>query len=71
MALKWLLQRPSVSSVVVGVRTLAQLGDNMGAGDSSWSLSEEEMNELNRLSQPNIPYPYEMVWRLTGDRKRK
>ena len=56
---------------MVGVRTLAQLEDNMGAGDISWKLSGEEIDELNRLSQPKIPYPYEMVWRMSVDRNRK
>ncbi|KAI8782983.1 1-deoxyxylulose-5-phosphate synthase YajO isoform X2, partial [Biomphalaria glabrata] len=41
VALRWLLQKEVVSSVIIGARTLEQLEDNLGAG-SGWTLSQEE-----------------------------
>ena len=42
VALRWLLQRPPVTSVITGTRTVHQLEDNMGA--VGWRLSEEEVS---------------------------
>ncbi|XP_041347689.1 1-deoxyxylulose-5-phosphate synthase YajO-like [Gigantopelta aegis] len=67
VALRWLLQKDVVSSVVIGARTLDQLDDNMGAANG-WKLTHEEMTQLDQASQPEVPYPYEMVWRLNKDR---
>lgn len=69
IALKWLLEKDVVSSLVIGAKTLQQLEDNMGAGED-WNLSKEDMNILDELSEPIIPYPYEMVRRLNKTRKR-
>ena len=33
VALRWLMQKPAVTSVIMGVRTLAQLDDNLKAGE--------------------------------------
>jgi len=61
VALRWAMQKPGISSVIIGAKTVEQLDDNMKA--ATWSLTEEEMNLLDELSQPEIPYPYEMIWR--------
>jgi aryl-alcohol dehydrogenase-like predicted oxidoreductase len=66
VAIRWLLQKDVVSSVIFGARTLAQLDDNMGA--NGWSLTKEEMQQLDDLSTPNTPYPYEFVTRFNADR---
>ncbi len=42
VALRWLLQKPFVPSVVIGARTLEQLEDNMGAA-TGWELTAEEV----------------------------
>ena len=42
VAIRWLLQKKSVPSVVIGVRTLAQLEDNMLAA-TGWELSKQEV----------------------------
>jgi aryl-alcohol dehydrogenase-like predicted oxidoreductase len=42
VALRWLLQKDVVSSVIIGAKTLTQLDDNMAA-TSGWSLSSEEV----------------------------
>lgn len=56
IAINWILQQPTVSSVVIGARTEAQLGDNLGA--VGWSLSREQLERLDAASRPWLPYPY-------------
>src|SRR5690606_2216340 len=48
VALNWLLQRPTVSSVILGARTEAQLIDNLGA--AGWNLSPEQVARLDEIS---------------------
>lgn len=69
VAIRWLLQREAVPAVVIGARTMAHMLDNMGAA-GGWTLSAEEMDRLTKLSEPAIPYPYEMCWRVQGARLR-
>lgn len=45
VALRWLIQKKIVSSVIFGAKTLQQLDDNLGAS-SGWELTEEEVNIL-------------------------
>lgn len=59
VALRWLLARPEVSSVIVGVRTPEQLEDNLGA--TGWVLTPEEIDKLNDVSAPEWGYPYRMI----------
>ncbi len=59
VALRWLLDRPEVSSVIAGVRTMDQLEDNLGA--TGWTLSAEEKTRLNEVSAINPGYPYRML----------
>jgi aryl-alcohol dehydrogenase-like predicted oxidoreductase len=56
VALNWLTRKPGVTSVSFGARTMEQLKDNLGA--ASWSLSDEEMDTLNAVSDVAAPYPY-------------
>jgi len=67
VALRWLLQKSVVSSVIIGATKMSQMEDNLGAANG-WSLTDEEMAELDTASKPDIPYPYEMIWRANGDR---
>ncbi|CAG5122224.1 unnamed protein product [Candidula unifasciata] len=67
VALRWLLQKDIVPSVIIGAKTLAQLDDNMLAANG-WSLTREEMSQLDDVSSPNRPYPYDMVFSLNADR---
>jgi len=60
IALNWLLQRPSVSTVLIGARSEAQLRDNLGA--IGWQLSTEQMTQLDRASALTPPYPYYPYW---------
>lgn len=61
VALRWVLQRPTVAAVIIGARNTAQFEDNMRA--DGIELSEEEMASLCQLSAVTISYPYEMIWR--------
>ncbi|XP_046578841.1 1-deoxyxylulose-5-phosphate synthase YajO-like [Haliotis rubra] len=68
VSLRWLLQKDVVPSVIIGATSLEQLDDNLGAA-SGWTLSSEEMARLDEVSQPRVPYPYEMIWRLNKSRR--
>lgn len=59
IALAWLLRQPAVSSVIMGVRTLAQLEDNLAA--SQIALNTEELERLDQASKPEEPYPYRFI----------
>jgi aryl-alcohol dehydrogenase-like predicted oxidoreductase len=56
IAINWLLQRPTVSSVIVGARNEEQLRDNLGA--VGWTLTPEQMARLDAASAVTAPYPY-------------
>ncbi len=56
IAIAWLLSRPTVSSVIIGVRDEAQLRDNLGA--VGWSLSAAQIARLDEVSAVMPPYPY-------------
>jgi aryl-alcohol dehydrogenase-like predicted oxidoreductase len=56
VAINWLLQRPSVSTVILGARNEDQLRENLGA--VGWKLRPEQMTHLNDASTVTAPYPY-------------
>jgi aryl-alcohol dehydrogenase-like predicted oxidoreductase len=57
VALAWLHDRPLMTSVILGARTLEQLEDNLGA--AGLHLTEEEMAKLDEASDPAAAdYPY-------------
>jgi aryl-alcohol dehydrogenase-like predicted oxidoreductase len=56
IALNWLLQRPTVSSVILGARNEEQLRQNLTAAD--WNLLPEQVEKLDRASQRTQAYPY-------------
>jgi aryl-alcohol dehydrogenase-like predicted oxidoreductase len=57
VALAWLVNRPAVTSVILGARSVEQLDDNLGA--VGVQLSEEERARLDAVSAPEIDdYPY-------------
>lgn len=61
VALNWLLQRPTVSSVVVGARDETQLRQNLGA--VGWNLTPAQVAELDAASATTRSYPY---WHQQG-----
>lgn len=57
VALAWLVDRPAVTSVILGARTSAQLEDNLAA--AGLHLSAEETARLDLASDPGAAdYPY-------------
>ena len=57
VALAWVADRPAVTSVILGARTLEQLDDNLAA--AGLHLSEKETAQLNEASSPIVSdYPY-------------
>jgi aryl-alcohol dehydrogenase-like predicted oxidoreductase len=56
IALNWLLQRPTVSTVVIGARDEKQLKDNLGA--IGWNLTPEQVKKLDKASATTPAYPY-------------
>lgn len=56
IAINWLLQRPTVSTVVMGARDESQLRQNLGA--VGWTLTPEQMTRLDQASAVTPPYPY-------------
>ena len=60
IALNWLLQRPTVASVLIGARDEAQLQQNLGA--LGWHLTPAQMASLDAASAVTPPYPYYPYW---------
>ncbi|GHO68155.1 oxidoreductase [Ktedonobacter sp. SOSP1-52] len=56
IALNWLLQRPTVASVIVGARNEEQLKQNLGA--VGWALTAEQIAKLDKVSEIPTIYPY-------------
>ncbi len=56
IALNWLLQRPTVSTLIIGARNEKQLRDNLGA--VGWNLTAEQMKRLDAVSATPLIYPY-------------
>lgn len=65
IALAWLLHRPAVMSVVIGVKTLEQLDDNLAA--SGLELEAEELAAIDRVSALKPEYPQWMIERFNSD----
>jgi aryl-alcohol dehydrogenase-like predicted oxidoreductase len=56
IAINWLLQRPTVSSVIIGARNEQQLRENLGA--VGWTLASDQMAMLDAATAVTAPYPY-------------
>jgi len=56
IALNWLLQRPTVATVIIGARNETQLGENLGA--VGWNLTADQVAKLDKVSKGSMPYPY-------------
>lgn len=56
IALNWLLQRPTVASVIIGARTEEQLRQNLGA--VGWNLTPDQIAVLDAASDVLPPYPH-------------
>jgi aryl-alcohol dehydrogenase-like predicted oxidoreductase len=65
IALNWLLQRPGVSSVLIGARNEEQLRQNLGA--VGWNLTPGQVAKLDAASDRRPAYPY---WHQQGFAER-
>ncbi|MFC3813795.1 aldo/keto reductase [Lysobacter sp. GCM10012299] len=61
IALNWLLQRPTVSTVVIGARNEEQLRQNLDA--VGWNLTPGQVASLDEASAVTAVYPY---WHQAG-----
>ncbi len=56
IAINWLLQRPSVATVIIGARNEEQLKQNLGA--VGWALTPAQIAKLDAASAVPLTYPY-------------
>ncbi|MES2526687.1 MAG: aldo/keto reductase [Bdellovibrionota bacterium] len=56
VAYNWLLQKPTVASLIIGARNKEQLLQNFGA--VGWTLPKEMMAKLDAVSETKPIYPY-------------
>lgn len=56
IALNWLLQRPTVATLVIGARNEEQLRQNLGA--IGWNLTPAQVAKLDAASDTPMAYPY-------------
>jgi aryl-alcohol dehydrogenase-like predicted oxidoreductase len=61
IAINWLLQRPSVSTVIIGARNEQQLRQNLES--VGWNLTREQVAKLDEASATELAYPY---WHQRG-----
>ncbi len=64
-AINWLLQRPTVSTVIIGARNADQLRQNLGA--VGWNLDPAHVAQLDAASATTPIYPY---WHQRGFTER-
>jgi len=60
VALNWLLQRPTVSSIIIGARNEEQLNQNLES--VGWNLTREQVEKLDKASEIPPIYPYWHQW---------
>ncbi|PQO41585.1 aldo/keto reductase [Blastopirellula marina] len=65
VALNWVLQRPTVATVIVGARTEEQLRQNLDV--VNWDLTPEQVATLDAASETTLAYPY---WHQRGFEER-
>ncbi len=61
IALNWLLQRPTVATLIIGARNEEQLRQNIAA--TGWNLTKEQIAKLDAASDLTPAYPY---WHQRG-----
>jgi aryl-alcohol dehydrogenase-like predicted oxidoreductase len=59
IALNWLLRQPAVTAPILGVRTMEQLEDNLGA--AGWELDEDQVRRLSEAGAPEDTYPHRFI----------
>ncbi len=66
IALSWMLQKPDVTSIIIGAKRKDQLEDNIAA--TELKLSDDEMKQLDEVSALPSEYPGWMVERQLSGR---
>lgn len=61
VALNWLMQRPSVATIIIGARNEEQLRQNLGS--AGWNLTPDQVARLDAASAVTRAYPY---WHQKG-----
>jgi aryl-alcohol dehydrogenase-like predicted oxidoreductase len=56
LALNWLLQRPTISTLIIGARDEKQLRANLAS--TGWNLTPEQVAKLDAASAQPLAYPY-------------
>lgn len=59
VALNWLRMQPGITAPIIGARTIDQLEDNLGSVGGS--LTSEDIDTLNKVSQTEEGYPYRFI----------
>jgi aryl-alcohol dehydrogenase (NADP+) len=59
VAINWVLNRPAVTSVIIGPKSVAQLKENLAA--SELRLTDADRAHLDEISTPAIPYPASFI----------
>jgi len=59
IALAWVQSQRSVTSTIIGARTIKQLQENLSALDLA--LRKEDIQTLNDLSKPTLNFPYDHI----------
>jgi aryl-alcohol dehydrogenase-like predicted oxidoreductase len=66
IALAWMLQKPGITSIIIGAKRIDQLNDNISA--TTLKLSAEEMQLIDKVSELASEYPGWMVNRQMAGR---
>lgn len=69
VAIAWVLAKPFVTSVIIGVKSAEQLADNLAA--ANLALSADDMARLDELSALPVEFPGFMVARQNLERRPK
>jgi aryl-alcohol dehydrogenase-like predicted oxidoreductase len=66
ISLAYLLRKPEVTGVIIGARKDEQLRDNLGA--ASVELTDDEFEQLDKVSRPWLIYPHWHQAKIATDR---
>lgn len=66
VALAWLRHKEVVTSIIIGVKRMDQLEDNIKSTEIRFS--QDELNKLDEISRPEPEYPGWMTERMQADR---
>ena len=66
VAIRWTVQRPGITSAIVGARNMEQLSCNLGS--MGWKLTDASMARLNDVSELPPRYPESTEWKMAARR---